>query len=92
MRMSVTIGDTVQELTIKLPDLIAFERKFNVSWETVQEQPKLEMVVFLAWNAARRAGVTSETFDAWLDKVEDFSPIEEVPLVEPAPSSSPSRS
>ena len=87
MKMSVTTTETTYEVPIKPADLVAFERKFDVAWEDVQEKPKIEYMFFLAWNASRRTGVTTDEFDVWLDRVDDLDPVEEVPL-EPSPASS----
>ena len=87
MKMAVTINDTQHEVPIKPADLVAFERKYAVSWEAVQEAPKIEYMFFLAWNASRRTGLTEDDFGTWLDQVDDLDPIEEAPLEPSAVSS-----
>jgi len=63
-------GGVVKELTIAAPDIIAFERKFDLPMEKVE---RFEHLCFLAWNGETRTQATSLEFDAWLKTVEMVS-------------------
>lgn len=66
---------TVDIASIK--NTVAFERHFNVSAQVLQMAPRLEYIAFLAWTAARSAGIdVPDTFDGFLDEVEDLEVID----------------
>jgi hypothetical protein len=51
-------------------DIIAMERKFDISAASLATSARQEWVNFLAYNAMRRAGQTSLDFDAWIEAFE----------------------
>lgn len=51
-------------------DVIAMERKYDVSASTLGTNPRIEWIAFLAWNAARRLKQTDLDFDTWIEKFE----------------------
>lgn len=73
------------------PDLIAFERHFNTSMVTFNETFRVEHVLFLAWTALHRRGVTTDDFDTWCERVDsvEFGDVKDAqlpPLGEAAPT------
>jgi hypothetical protein len=74
MKLSVTYLDgRSEEVTLTPGDLIAFERKFDLSFAAVEKDPRMEHVVFLAWNGLRRTGRETRSFDEFIDDVGDFN-------------------
>lgn len=54
-------------------DMVAFERHFNLPTAALKDQQRVEHVMFLTWSAARRQGMSGyESFDAFIDAIEDF--------------------
>lgn len=51
-------------------DIIAMERKYNISASSLASEARQEWVNFLAYNAMRRAGQTSLEFDTWIEQFE----------------------
>lgn len=66
LRITFTDG-TLKELNVNAPDIIAFERKFEISLEKLDSY---EHLCFLAWRVANRTGLTAADFDTWLNTVE----------------------
>jgi len=66
--LRITFTDsTSKELTVNAPDMIAFERKFEISLDKLESY---EHLCFLAWRVASRTALTIAEFDAWLNTVE----------------------
>lgn len=80
MQLELTIDDVPHSVEIKSTDLVAFERKYGVSYGEVETAPKLEYVFFLAWNACRRLKITALDFDTWLDGADITNEVSDVPL------------
>ena len=78
MRLLVTVDDgTEHEVTVKVGDLVAFERMYGISFGEVDtDNPRIEYVLFLGWKACKRLGLTELEFDEWLDRVDG---VEEAP-------------
>ncbi len=73
--MKITVsyaGDETKEAEITAGDFVAFERKYDVSWDDVEAKPRIEHTFFLAWNALRRTGQEARTFDDFIDAVVDL--------------------
>lgn len=101
-RLIINEGDTHKEVSIKPGDLVAFERKYGMSYddlsvEVVNEDgtkeikpssvARIEHTFFMAWNALRRSGQDTRTFEEFLDNVDDIEdPDEPDPLDPPADS------
>lgn len=66
----VTDNGVKHQVVAGQADLIAMERKYNVGISALQDAPRIEYVAFVAWNAARRQGITSLDFDAWIEQAE----------------------
>ena len=66
--LRITFNDsTSKELTVNAPDIIAFERKFEISLDKLESY---EHLCFLGWRVATRTGLTVADFDTWLNTVE----------------------
>ena len=59
------------ELKIKPVDIVKFERKFDVPISRLTEEQKYEWLLYLAWLASKRNGVTDD-YDTWIEKVEEI--------------------
>lgn len=73
-----------------LADHLALERTYGISAQEVGTNPRVEHVVFLAWNALRREGKTSEPFDTFVEGVVTLDTNEgddAVPPTDPPPGS-----
>jgi hypothetical protein len=73
-------GEDPYTVRVTNRDRIAYEKtaarhKEWPSWETGRNF----VMTFYAWSAARRAGRTTLTFDAWQDALEDYELIQDVP-------------
>lgn len=85
MRLAIEFSDgSKHDAVVKASDLVAFERKFGIAWPG--DDARLEHVLFVAWNALRRAGDTAEDFDAWIEAGVDIADDEgaAVPLAPPS--------
>lgn len=61
-----------------IKNTVAFERHFNVSAQVLQMAPRLEYIAFMAWSAARSNDLpVADTFDGFLDEVEDLEVIDD---------------
>ena len=70
--MVVVLEDgTKLEVKIKPIDIVKFERKFNVPVSRLNDEQRYEWLLYLAWLASKRNGVT-EDYDNWIDKVEEL--------------------
>lgn len=70
--MIVVLEDgTKLEVKIKPIDIVQFERKFNVPVSKLNDEQRYEWLLYLAWLASKRNGVT-EDYDNWIDKVEEL--------------------
>lgn len=63
---------TVEEITATVPDLIAWEKKFGTKTSDLANGTGVTDLAFLAWNALRRTGQTSKTFEAWSSTLIDL--------------------
>jgi hypothetical protein len=60
-----------------IKNTVAFERHFNVSAQVLAMSPRVEYIAFMAWTAAQSAGIAvPDTFDGFLDEVEDIEVVE----------------
>lgn len=72
--------------TVRMSDLIAFERHFDV--DVSAGVSRFEHWAYLTWHALRRQGDITEEFDAFVDLVDEWLPEEDAPK---APSKRASR-
>lgn len=81
LQLKVTIGDKTHDVSLKPGDLVRYEEKFNRSLiDSVDVDDDglptgirfgVTELMFLAWCGAKRAGLTSNDFDGFLDEVDD---------------------
>jgi hypothetical protein len=75
---------TPRRVTAEAQDLVAFEREFNKSVASFQENVFLTDLFWLAWHAEKRAGQTTLEFDPWIATLSEIGvseePAEIVPL------------
>ncbi len=70
LNLQVTFDDgSTKDVTCNAADFVAFEDKYNVSIGVLGNDAKLSYLLFLAYNAERRSGATTESFENWLGKV-----------------------
>lgn len=70
-KIGVEMVDGTEAVAIaSVPDLLAFERKFDKPVTEFGAGLRLEWILWLAWHALHRAGKTSEDYDDWTAKVE----------------------
>jgi len=68
LSVSFLDGSTVKVDAVAA-DLIAFESKFDISIVKLQSEIRLTPLFFLAWQALKRRGETSEEFEKWCESV-----------------------
>ena len=56
-----------------VPDLLAFERKFDKPITEFGSGLKLEWILWLAWNSLRRRDKAGNDFDVWADTVTNIT-------------------
>ena len=63
-----------------IKNTVAFERHFDVSAQVLAMSPRLEYIAFMAYTAASSAGQkVPDTFDGFLDVVDDLEILDESP-------------
>lgn len=69
--LQVTFSDgKSKEITASVPDLVAFEDKFNLSIQHLAADQKLSHLLFLAWHSEKRRKETLLSFEQWQETVE----------------------
>jgi hypothetical protein len=68
-----------KEITANAADMVAFEEKFNVSVADLASAPRMSHLLFLAWHSEKRTGATTDTFEKWLESVEQVGGSDEDP-------------
>ena len=59
-------------------NIVHFERHFNTSAQVLERAPRVEYVLYLAWDAAIAEGLpVPEKFDAFIDEIVDFEELED---------------
>jgi hypothetical protein len=69
-------------------DQVAFEREHDKSIATISSDFRLTDICWLAWHSLHRTSKTTESFDAWLERVEEvvIGEAEIVPLETAVPT------
>jgi hypothetical protein len=70
MRPTLRIGfvdGTSKNVQVAAPDIIAFERKFEISLDKLESY---EHLCFLAWRVEVRTAVTTVDFDSWINIID----------------------
>ena len=66
-------------------DLVMFERKFSMAATKIDEDPRMDYILFLAWAALRRTGQESRSYDDFLADLADIDEDEAPASVEDTP-------
>jgi hypothetical protein len=66
LRITLVDGSS-KDLQVNAPDIIAFERKFEISLDKLESY---EHLCFLAWRVSVRTALTTADFDTWLNTLE----------------------
>jgi len=64
-------GGVSREVVANAADMVAFEDKFNVSVSTIGTDPKISYLYYLAWHSEKRTGQTKDSFEKWLETIEN---------------------
>lgn len=82
------VDGSAVEAVASIVDQVAFEREHDKSIATISTDFRLTDVCWLAWHSLHRAGKTTESFDAWLERVDEvvIGESEIVPLETAAPT------
>lgn len=73
MRLNLQVNfanGTAKEITASVPDIVAFESKYDIALAHLNKNPKTTYLLWLAWHAEKRTKATELDFDAWLETVE----------------------
>lgn len=78
MQIALTVANadgSEAKVTAKASDLIAFERNFDQSMTVFGDDKKVrvEWLLWLAWRASTREGLTKAEFDTWVDTIEGIT-------------------
>jgi hypothetical protein len=73
--VTTTDGVTHRVSTV-YADIIAMERKFNIDASELATRQRAEWLGFLAWNALKRSGDTSEPFDKFVLEIDSLAPVD----------------
>lgn len=74
MNLNVTYNDgTGADVIVSAPDLVAFERNFNVSMAVFASDSRIEHILWIAWHTLKRHGKTTQEFDPWMETVDQVS-------------------
>jgi len=73
LNLKVTMTDgTSHDVTTGVPDVVAWEMKFDTKISQWGDGIGLRDMTFLAWNALSRAKETPLKYELWLDRVESI--------------------
>jgi len=63
------LDDSTADCVAIAADLIAFESHFDLSVARLEKEIRLTHLFFLAWHVQKRTGLTTETFEKWIESV-----------------------
>lgn len=73
LNLQLTYQDgTTKDVTTTTADMVAFEDKFNVSIAKLGAETRISWLLFLAWHAEKRTGATKDSYEKWLESVENI--------------------
>jgi len=75
MRLPLHIGyedGSGVDVIASAPDLIAFERQFDIPMSSFGESVRVEWMMWLAWTSLTRKHLTKLAFDPWSETVDDI--------------------
>jgi hypothetical protein len=64
------VNGTSKDVVASAPDLVAFEREFDISVTSLGNDTKFSHLLWLAWHSEKRRKETSAEFETWLESVE----------------------
>lgn len=67
MNLAITLHGTEYNVQPKPGDLVRFERQYDVPASSLDENTKLEHVLFIAWTCLKREGNYEGDFESFLD-------------------------
>ena len=80
LNLQITYSDKAEKaIEAGTPDLVAFENKFDVSVAQLGRDTRISWLLFLAWHAEKRNGATKDTYEKWLETVENLGETEQDP-------------
>ena len=56
-------------------DILALEDKFDIDASELATRQRAKWMAFLAWNAMKREGQTTEAFDKFTETIEELAPV-----------------
>lgn len=65
------VDGSATEAIASVVDQVAFEREHDKSIATISSDFRLTDICWLAWHSLNRTGKTTETFDTWLERVDE---------------------
>lgn len=84
-----TGNSTKQRVVAGAADYIALEDHFGIDLSELQERQRMTWLAFLAWNALRRTGRTTDAFDVWSSTLEGIEVLDAGEAQPTLPDSSP---
>lgn len=57
-------------------DITALEDKFGIDASELATRQRATWMAFLAWNALKRNGETKESFEKFVDTIDELSPVD----------------
>jgi len=72
MRLRIVISGETHDVPVPFAAQVAFERHFNLPVSIMSTETRAEHVAFLAYQAARRAKLTTLGFDEFVDTLDDL--------------------
>lgn len=80
LNLQVTYSDgSVKEIVTNTADMVAFEDKFNVSIAQLGRDTRISWLLYLAWHAEKRTGSTKDSYEKWVESVENLGDTEQAP-------------
>lgn len=65
------VDGSAVEAIASIVDQVAFEREHDKSIAVISTDFRLTDVCWLAWHSLNRTGKTAETFEVWLERVDE---------------------
>lgn len=77
LSLRVTLeGSEPREVPVNPSTIVAFERQFQTGLaKAFDVDQRFEHMLWIGWHASKKAGLTSDEFDVWVDKVAALEPV-----------------
>lgn len=80
LNLHVVFNDgSEKDIETNLADMVAFEDKYNVSAAQLGRDTKISWLLYLAWHSEKRKGATKDSYDKWLESVDNLGDTEAAP-------------